>query len=233
MDDQPDADPLTAFISRSLRADVSNVREETVRDDDAAQLTRVTFTLDRMRRSLVVKRVPKDRALEVTLLPHLARKTDRVPSVYARGIPPAAVAGRPWLLIEDLLDRSPATDLDAIVEAKVAVERAVAEDGPALIALGVPRVDRPGVLADWPEVLLHGALGGPTAVIAGRGVVLTDWGDASLGPGLVDIVRLAHRAGAPSWALAEAYAAMTERNLSGEGLAIAEEVVRRSAWAVN
>src|SRR5438132_13930907 len=151
-------DPLTSFIARSLRAEVSDVRDEVLRRTAAAELERVHFTQDGARRTLIVKRVPPDRSLEVRLLPHLARKTDRVPAVHARGIPPATVPAWPWLLIEDLIDAPPAGDLDAIVRAKVAVERAVAADGPALTALGVPRIARRGALAEWPEVLVHGAL---------------------------------------------------------------------------
>src|SRR5436305_860992 len=82
--------------------------------------------------------------LEVKLLRHLARKTGRVPNVHARGIPPTTVPAWPWLLIEDLLDAPRADDLKDIVRAKVAIEQAVAADGPALVALGVPRIARRG-----------------------------------------------------------------------------------------
>ena len=224
MDEERDADPLTAFISRSLRAEVTGVREEIVRETAEVELSRVTFTLDGTRRSLVMKRVPKDRSLEVTLLPHLARKTDRVPAVYARGIPPAAAAGWPWLLLEDLLDTAAAEDLDAIVDAKVLVERAVTTDGPALVALGVPRLERAGALAEWPEVIVHGALARATARRTDRGVVLVEWGHASLGPGLTDIVRLAREAGVPPRALAERYAAAVGRSL-GDGVLEAAEAL--------
>jgi len=124
-------DPLTSFIARSLRSDVTDVSEEIVQDTTEAELDRVSFTQDGARRTLIVKRVPPHASLEVKLLPHLARKTDRVPVVHARGIPPATVPAWPWLLIEDLLDAPAAGDLEAIVRAKVAVERAVAADGPA------------------------------------------------------------------------------------------------------
>src|SRR5260370_27403168 len=95
-------DPLTAFISRSLRAEVSAVREEIVRDTTEVELDRVSFVQDGGRRTLLVKRVPPHSSLEVKLLPHLARKTDRVPGVYARGIPPTTVPAWPWLLIEEI-----------------------------------------------------------------------------------------------------------------------------------
>ena len=218
-------DPLTSFISRSLRTEVTDVSEEIVQDTTDAELDRVSFTQDGVRRTLIVKRVPPHASLEVKLLPHLARKSDRVPVVHARGIPPATVPAWPWLLIEDLLDAPPAGDLEAIVRAKVAVERAVAADGPALVALGVPRIARRGVLESWPEVLVHGALGARTAVRADRGVVLTEWRQASLGCGLTDVVRLARTSGVPGRTLALLYAAETGRTLTTEALEAAAELL--------
>lgn len=218
MDEGRDGDPLTSFISRSLRAEVRDVREEVLPGTSDGDRSRVTYDQAGTRRSLIVKRVPKDRSVEVTLLPHLARRTDRVPIVYARGIPPAAAAGRPWLLLEDLPDGAAGPELEAIVDAKVAVERAVAHDGPALVALGVPRLDRPGALAEWPEVLVHGALVRANAVSAERGVVLTEWGHAALGPGLIDVVSLARDARVPARRLAERYAMALGRSLSDAAL---------------
>jgi len=211
-------DPLTAFISRSLRAEVSDVREVIVRDTTDVELDRISFVQDGAPRTLIVKRVPPHSSLEVNLLPHLARKTDRVPNVHARGIPPTTVPAWPWLLIEDLLEAPQADDLEAIVRAKVAVERAVAADGPALVALGVPRIARRGPLAEWPEVLVHGALGRANAVLTDRGVVLMEWRLASLGSGLTDVVRLARGAAVPAAPLAELYAAESGRSLSREAL---------------
>ncbi|HLZ47191.1 MAG TPA: hypothetical protein VKR80_00910 [Candidatus Limnocylindria bacterium] len=225
MGEERSADPLTAFISRSLRAEVSDVREEILQDTTDAELDRVHFTQDGAARTLIVKRVPPHASLEVKLLPHLARKTDRVPAVFARGIPPVTVPAWPWLLIEDLLDAPAATDLAEIVRAKVAVERAVAADGPALVALGVPRIARRGALAAWPEVLVHGALGGRNAVSADRGVVLAEWRQASLGAGLVDVARLARDRQVPAGGLAELYARETGVALSAEALGAAEELV--------
>ena len=218
-------DPLTAFISRSLRAEVTDVREEIVRDTTDVELDRISFLQDGAPRTLIVKRVPPHSSLEVKLLPHLARKTDRVPSVHARGIPPTTVPAWPWLLIEDLLDAPPADDLEGIVRAKIAVERAVAADGPALVALGVPRIARRGALAEWPEVLVHGALGRANAALAERGVVLMEWRQASLGAGLTDVVRLARNAGVAAEPLAELYAAGVDRALSAEALRAAEELL--------
>jgi hypothetical protein len=218
-------DPLTTFIARSLRADVTDVREEIIQDTTEAELDRVHFTQDGARRTLVVKRVPQHASLEVKVLPHLARKTDRVPAVHARGIPPATAAGWPWLLIEDLLDAPGADDLEAIVRAKVAVEHAVAADGPALVALGVPRIARRGPLAEWPEVLVHGDLTRTHAVLTDRGVVLTEWRHASLGSGLTDIVRLARDAAVPVRPLAELYAREVDHVLTDEALRWAGELL--------
>ena len=131
----------------------------------------------------------------------------------------------PWLLIEDLLDAPASGDLEAIVRAKVAIEHAVAADGPALVALGVPRLARRGALADWPEVLVHGALSGRVAVLTDRGVVLTEWRQASLGSGLTDVVRLARDSGVPPRPLAELYAAEAGRPLTAEALEAAVELL--------
>jgi hypothetical protein len=223
--EQPAADPLTSFISRSLRTEVTDVREEILQDTTDAEVDRVHFTQDGARRTLIVKRMPPHSSVEVKLLPHLARKTDRVPLVHARGIPPATAAGWPWLLIEDLLDAPPADDLEAIIRAKVAIERAVAADGPALVALGVPRIARRGALAEWPEVVVHGALTRANAVRAERGIVLTEWRHASLGSGLTDIVRLARDAGVPAGPLAALYAGASGHPLSAAALEAAEEQV--------
>ena len=225
MGEEAAPDPLTSFISRSLRSEVTDVSEQIIQDTTEAELDRVSFTDAGARRTLIVKRVPPHASLEVKLLPHLARKSDRVPVVYARGIPPATVPAWPWLLIEDLLDASAADDPEAIVRAKVAVERAVAADGPALVALGVPRIARRGALEAWPEVLVHGRLGDMTAVRADRGIVLTEWGGASLGSGLTDVARLARAAGVPAGPLAALYAALAGRILTAEALETAVELL--------
>jgi len=218
-------DPLTAFISRSLRAEVSDVREEIVRDTTDVEIDRISFVQDGASRTLIVKRVPPHSSLEVRLLPHLARKSDRVPAVYARGIPPTTVPAWPWLLIEDLLDAPRADDLESIVRAKIAIERAVAADGPALVALGVPRIARRGPLADWPEVLVHGALGRANVAATDRGNVVIEWGMASLGSGLTDVVRLARDAGVPVEPLAQLYAAESGQALSRDVLEAAADLL--------
>ena len=226
MSQERPTDPLTSFIGRSLRAEVTEVTDEIVQDTSEAEIDRVRFTQDGQRRSLIIKRVPSHASLEVKMLPHLARKCDRVPAVFARGIPPTTVAAWPWLLIEDLLDApSAAADLDGIIAAKVAIEQAVSADGPALGALGVARVPMRGALAAWPEVLVHGALRRSYAVRAERGIVLTEWRHASLGAGLLDVVRLARDAGVATRPLAVTYATAVGRALDDESLEAAEELV--------
>lgn len=209
-------DPLTAFISRSLREDVADVRSELIAKNATMELERIRFRQGDADRSLVLKRVPPDDALEVQLLPFLSRKTDRVPVVRSRGIPPPAVPAWPWVLIEDLADARSAChgESSAILRAKAAVERAVARDAPALGALGVPTitpidlveraseraaVDRPidadartaaSELATLQPVLCHGDLVCANARLAERGVVLVEWRRAHIGCGLLDVVRL-------------------------------------------
>lgn len=226
MSDQAATDPLTSFIGRSLRSAVSEVSEEILLDTTEVEIDRVQFTRAGLRESLVVKRVPPHDSLEVKLLPHLARRSDRVPTVYARGIPPATVAAWPWLLIEDLLDAPAAgDDLDGILRSKIAIEEAVQPDGPALLALGVPRIARRGRLAGWPEVLVHGALSRIAAVRAARGIVITEWRHASLGCGLLDVVRLARDAGTDPLPLGVAYAQAAGRPLDPVALREAEELL--------
>jgi hypothetical protein len=209
-------DPLTAFVARSLRADVGDVRSELVAKNALMEVERIRFSQDGVERSLALKRVPQDDSLEVQLLPFLARKTDRVPRVLSRGIPPPAVPAWPWVMTEDVLDTTSACHEDprAIVLTKVAIERAVAADAPALKALGVRAIapvelveraveraatDRPvdidaraaaGVLASLPIVLCHGELACTHARLSPRGVILVEWRRAYLGCGLLDIAQL-------------------------------------------
>ena len=209
-------DPLTAFIARSLRGDVRDVRSEVVAKNALMEIERIRFSQDGVERSLALKRVPTDDSLEVQLLPFLARKTDRVPRVLSRGIPPAAVPAWPWVLTEDLVDTTSACHEDprAIVLTKVAIERAVAADGPALKALGVKAAtpvelveravdraatDRPvdtdaraaaTVLSSLPLVLCHGELACTHARLTARGVILLEWRRAYVGCGLLDIAHL-------------------------------------------
>jgi hypothetical protein len=224
----PAPEPLRAFIARSLRADpadVTAIREEVLRDTTEVELDRLHFSLAGDSRTLLVQRLPPHAALEVTLLPHLARKCDRVPTVHARGLPPRTTPAWPWLLVEDLVDLPGETDPEAILAAKVAVEQAVAADGPALAALRVPRIARPAALAGWPEVLVHGALARANTRRTDRGVVLIGWGGASLGAGLLDVVRLARDAGVALAPLAAAYARAWGRPLAPAELDAAEAAV--------
>jgi hypothetical protein len=209
-------DPLTAFVSRSLRAEVGDVRSELVAKNALMEVERIRFSQDGVERSLALKRVPQGDSLEVQLLPFLARKTDRVPQVVSRGIPPPAVPAWPWVMTEDVLDTTSACHEDprAIVLTKVAIERAVATDAPALKALGVKAIspadlveqaiersatDRPvdvdaraaaAVVSGFPAVLCHGALACTHARITGRGVIIVEWRRAYLGCGLLDIAQL-------------------------------------------
>ncbi|MEK6208236.1 MAG: hypothetical protein AABM32_11405 [Chloroflexota bacterium] len=209
-------DPLTAFVARSLRADVSDVRSELVAKNALMEVERIRFSQEGVERSLALKRVPQEDSLEVQLLPFLARKTDRVPQVLSRGIPPPAVPAWPWVMTEDVLDTTSACHEDprAIVLTKVAIERAVATDGPALKALGVKTMspvelveraleraatDRPldaearaaaTALAHMPVVLCHGELACTHARMTARGVVIVEWRRAYLGCGLLDIAQL-------------------------------------------
>lgn len=202
-------DPLAGLIARSLRAAVGDVRSEPLPDEEGARGERVRFTRDGRPASLIIQRLRPDRALEVRLLPFLARKTDRVPQVHARGIPPDAVPAWPWVLVEDVRDAPTACDADPldILRAKLDVERAVAGDAPALHALGVlertptllvsgagiddPRTRAIAARLDmWPNALVHGDLRCGSARLTDRGVVLTGWSAAHLGCALLDVARL-------------------------------------------
>jgi hypothetical protein len=209
-------DPLTAFVSRSLRGDVSDVRSELVAKNALMEIERIRFNQEGVEQSLALKRVPPEDSLEVQLLPFLARKTDRVPRVLSRGIPPPAVPAWPWVMTEDVLDTTSACHQDprAIVLTKVAIERAVAADAPALAALGVKTMtpaelveraveqaptDRPldaearaaaTALAHLPIVLCHGELACTHARLTPRGVIIVEWRRAYLGCGLLDIAQL-------------------------------------------
>jgi len=243
-------DPLTSFVARSLRAEVTDVRSEIVAKNTTLELERIRFRQEGEERSLVVKRVPPSDALEVQLLPLLARKTDRVPLVRSRGIPPPAVPAWPWVLTEDLLDAQSACHEDprAIVRAKAKIERAVAGDVPALRALGVPTispvelveraseraaVDRPldaeargaaTALASLPAVLCHGELVCANARLAGRGVVIIEWRRAHLGCGLLDVAQLA----ADANVFADRDVGASLYALYGEllGIALTKELIR-------
>jgi hypothetical protein len=252
-----EVDPLTSFVARSIRADVSEVRSEIVVKDARRELERIRFLQDGAERTLILKRVPPSESLEVQLLPFLARKTDRVGEVRSRGIPPPAVPAWPWVLIEDLIDARSACEGDprAIVRARAAIERAVAKDGPALRALGVPAlspaelVERAAprlagegalladartaaaALSDWPASLCHGDLRCGNARLAERGVVLVEWTMANIGCGLLDVARLAADVGArgdaeSALALPALYAELAGVSASSEHIRAAELIDR-------
>ncbi len=211
--------PLASLLSRALGTEVAEVRREPLGPREGVDRERVRFRTGGAERSLVFERLAPRNALEVQLLPFLARKTPHVPVVHARGIPPPMVAAPQWILIEDLEDAPSACDRDptAIIEALITVATAVAGDGPALRALGVaersaddiageivdatrsePSADAIATeaaesarrLGGWPTALVHGDLHCGNAVVTPRGVVLRGWGRAHLGCALLDVVRL-------------------------------------------
>lgn len=212
-------DPLATMLARALGTQVTDARSELLGARDGVELERVRFAAGGSERTLVFERLAPRNALEAQLVPFLARKTDRVPVVHARGIPRPIAPAPPWLLVEDLADAPSACDLDPvrIVDAKIAVEQAVARDVPALRALGVPERSPAAIaegiaaavasdpdggpvaeeareaarrLAKWPTALVHGDLTCANAAMTDRGVVLRRWGSAHLGCPLLDIVRL-------------------------------------------
>jgi len=214
-------DPIEGLIGRALGVEVREVRREPLGTSGGVERERIRFTSDGAERTVLFERMSPRRALEVQVLPFLARKTDRVPTVHARGIPPKHVPAPQWLLVEDLADAPSACegDVRAILDAKLAVERAVAADGPALRALGVPERSPDSIaaaigeavvaagdadaeaisaearesarrIAKLPVALVHGDLRCANAVLTERGVVLRGWGSAYLGCALLDIVRL-------------------------------------------
>ena len=202
-------DPLGSLVTRSVGGDVQDVRAEELVAEDGLERKRLRFTRDGHATTALFERSPRGIVMEAQVLPFLARKTPHVPRVHSRGIPPAHTSLGPWLLLENLGDAANACDGDAtdVIRAKIAVERAVAADGPALRALGVPvrtpldvvrqesgdaNAEEAAVeLGAWPVALVHGDLTCERARRAERGVVLMRWSAAHLGCGLLDAIRLA------------------------------------------
>ncbi len=211
--------PLASLLSRALGTEVAEVRREPLGPRDGIDRERVRFRSSGVEHSLVFERLAPRNALEVQLLPFLARKTSHVPVVHARGIPPPMVAAPQWILVEDLEDAASACDRDPaeIIDALIAVERAVAGDAPALRALGVTERSPAGIAAEivdatrgepdaeaieaealeaaerldgWPMALVHGDLHCGNALVSEQGVVLRGWARAHLGCALLDVVRL-------------------------------------------
>jgi hypothetical protein len=202
-------DPLGALVARSVGGDVQGVRAEELEVEDGIERKRLHFTRDGRVTTALFERSARGTVVEAQLLPFLARKTEHVVRVHSRGIPPPHASLGPWVLVEDLSEAPSACDGDAVdvIRAKVAIERAVAADGPALRALGVPVRTPIDVvrekggdgsveeaareLAAWPVSLVHGDLTCGRARSAERGIVLTRWSFAHLGCALLDAVRLA------------------------------------------
>ena len=202
-------DPLADLVSRSIGARVPSVEVEVLVSGETGERKRLRFSTASGPSSAIFDRAPRGETTEAQLLPFLARKTDRVPAVHSRGIPPAHVALGPWILIEDVLagDDACVGDVREIVRAKLAIERVVAKDLPALRALGLKEVpeELPASLAAAPRALVHGGLRCAAARRVGRGVVLIDWRRAAVGAGVLDAAMLAlelERAGRQSDALA-------------------------------
>ena len=182
-------DPLADLVSRSVGRRIDSVAVEVLPSRDGIERKRLRYDTSAGPSAAMFERAPRGATLEAQLLPFLARKTDRVPVVHARGIPPAHVTLGPWVLLEDVFAAPLACDGDVrdIVRAKLLIERAVEKDLPALKALGVG--DYPSViaaLASLPRGLMHGDLGCSNARRLARGVVLTGWGRAAIGPAVVD-----------------------------------------------
>ncbi|MGH2490747.1 MAG: hypothetical protein ACRDF9_04495, partial [Candidatus Limnocylindria bacterium] len=192
-------DPLGSLIARSVGGDVQGVRAEELAAEEGIERKRLHFTRDGRDTTALFERSAKGIVVEAQLLPFLARKTDHVPRVHSRGIPPAHTPLGAWLLLEDLSDAPLACDGDPadVIRAKIAIERAVATDGPALRALRVPvrtpldvvrqeggdanAEEAARELAAWPAALVHGDLRCGRARRADRGVVLVRWSAAHLG----------------------------------------------------
>jgi hypothetical protein len=201
-------DPLSSLVARSVGGDVQDVQAEDLAVEDAIERKRLRFTRDGQMSAALFERSARGVVLEAQLLPFLARKSEHVPRVHSRGIPPPHVSLGPWLLLEDVSEAPSACDEDAveIIKMKIAIERAVIADAPALRALGVPvrtpvDIAREGgdanaeeaarELTGWPASLVHGDLTCGRARRTERGVLLTRWSSAHLGCGLLDAVRLA------------------------------------------
>jgi hypothetical protein len=201
-------DPLSSLVTRSVGGHVQGVEAEDLAGEDAIERRRLHFTRDGRATTALFERSARGVVLEAQLLPFLARKTQHVPRVHSRGIPPPHVSLGPWLLLEDVSGAASACDEDAVetIKVKIAIERAVAADAPALRALGVPvrtpvdiaraegdanAEEAARELSAWPVTLVHGDLTCGRARRTERGVVLTRWSFAYLGCGLLDAVRLA------------------------------------------
>jgi hypothetical protein len=202
-------DPLGSLVARSVGGEVRGVRSEDLAPEEGIERKRLHFTRDGRDTTALFERSARGTVVEAQVLPFLARKTAHVPRVHSRGIPPPHASLGPWLLLEDL-SASPTAcegEVSDIVRAKIAIERAVAADGPALRALGVPvrtpldvvrgeggdagAEEAARALAAWPVALVHGDLTCARVRRIDRGLVLVRWAGVHLGCALLDAVRLA------------------------------------------
>lgn len=185
-------DPLADLVSRSVGGHIDAVVAEPLAAE-GLERKRLRFERSGAAATAIFERAAPGATLEAQLLPFLARKTDRVPAVYSRGLPPPHARLGPWLLLEDVLAGGEGCDDPAaIVRAKLEVERAVARDHPALRALGLRERDLPAALAPAPLGLVHGALTCASARRVARGVVIVGWSRAFLGPTVIDAASLAN-----------------------------------------
>ena len=190
----PERDPLADLVSRSIGARVESVEAELLPAPGGVERKRLRFTTSTGASTAIFERLPRGETIEAQLLPFLARKTDRVPALRSRGLPPPHAPLGPWVLIEDVYAGTAACDGDpiAILDAKRAIERAVANDLPALRALGLhdDARDLPHALAGAPRGLLHGDLRCENALRVDRGVVLVGWRNAHVGAVVLDAASL-------------------------------------------
>src|SRR4051812_20007423 len=193
--DPRERDPLADLVSRSVGARVESVDAEVLPAAEGIERKRLRYATTTGVSTAIFERLPRGGTTEAQLLPFLARRTDRVPALHSRGLPPPHATLGPWVLIEDVYAGAPACEGDplAIVEAKRAVERAVAKDLPALRALGLRdgTHDLPHALANSPQALLHGDLTCANALVVERGVVLVGWRKAFIGAAVLDLAALA------------------------------------------
>jgi phosphotransferase family enzyme len=191
----PERDPLADLVSRSIGARVPSVEAEELPAPEGVERKRLRFTTSSGASSAIFERVPRGETIEAQLLPFLARKTDRVPSVHARGLPPPHASLGPWILMEDVYAGTPACDSDPleILKAMSSVLNAVAKDVPALRALGLRDAmkDVPSALAALPPALVHGDLTCANSLVVDRGVVIVGWRHAFIGPAVLDVAALA------------------------------------------
>ena len=187
MSELPERDPLADLVSRSIGARIESVAVEELPSRDGVERKRLRYATADGPKSAIFERSARGVTLEAQLLPFLARKTPHVPVVHSRGLPPPHVQLGPWLLLEDVLAFPAEDDRAEILRAKRAVETAVANDVPALRALGLRAHESNG-----PLVLVHGALTRDKAFRTERGVVIVDWSHAYLGDATDDSRSLEH-----------------------------------------